>query len=195
MLTLPSDVITLLNAGRFSLRYLLRVDLPTGAEGIWNGTHDVEFDGVTYIKAGANLQLDPISGSSDLDADQLRVTLSGVLSAVNSLLDGVAWHQRAATVYMAFLTEAGTILHAMPTFSGFLDTLTIKDNVGGISTIEVVIESNNRELSRSYGRTRSDADQRSVDSDDGFFKYTTAANTDVQIAWGRKGPQYPVRPK
>lgn len=193
MLTLPSDVITLLNAGRFSLRHMLRVDLPGGAEGIWSGTHDVELDGVTYIKTAGNLQLDPISASSDLDADQLRVTLSGVLSSVTSLLDGVSWHQRPATVYLAFLSEDGNILHAMPTFSGFLDQLSIKDAVGGLSTIEVVIESNNRELSRSYGRVRGDADQRSVSADDGFFKYTTATNTDVQITWGRKGPQSPVR--
>jgi hypothetical protein len=195
MLTLPSDVITLLIGGRFSLRWMLRVDLPGGPEGIWSGTHDVTLDDVTYIKTAGNMQLDPISASSDLDADQLRVTLSGVLSSVNSLLDGVAWHQRPATVYLAFLAESGNILHAMPTFSGFLDTITIKDAAGDLSTIEAIIESNNRELSRSHARTRSDADQRSVSADDGFFKFTTAANTDVQIPWGRKGPQYPVRPK
>jgi len=195
MLTLPSDVVTLLNGGRFSLAYMLRVDLPDGPEGIWSGTHDVTLDDVTYIKAAGNIQLDPISGSSDLDADQLKVTLSGVLSAVTGMLEGVAWHQRPATVYLAFLNDNQSVLHAMPTFSGFLDVLTVKDNVGGVSTIEVVIESNNRELSRSYGRVRSDPDQRSVSADDGFFKYATAANTDVQIPWGRKGPQYPVRPK
>jgi hypothetical protein len=174
---------------------MLRIDLPDGPEGIWSGTHDVTLDDVTYIKTAGNMQLDPISGSSDLDADQLRVTLSGVLSSVTSLLEGVAWHQRAATVYLAFLGEDGNIIHAMPTFSGFLDTLVVRDAVDDVSTIEAIIESNNRELSRSYGRTRSDADQRSVSADDGFFKFTTAANTDVQIAWGRKGPQYPVRPK
>lgn len=193
MLTLPTEVINLLNAGRFSLRHMLRIDLPDGAEGIWSGTHDVTLDDVTYIKTAGNLELEPISASSDLDADQLRVTLSGVLSAVNSLLEGVAWHQRPATVYLAFLDEAGNVLHAMPTFSGFLDTLTVRDAVGDTSVIEAVIEGNNRELSRSYGRTRSDADQRSVSAGDGFFKYATAVNSDTDIVWGRKGPQRPVR--
>jgi hypothetical protein len=195
MLTLPSEVISLLNGGRYALGHMLRVDLPDGAEGLWTGAHNVTSDEVNYVKTAGSMAIDAIDASSDLDANELRVTLSGVLSSVRQVLDGFDWHQRAATVFLAFLDEAGNVMHAMPTFSGFLDKLSIADASDNVATIEALIESNNRELSRSYGRTRSDADQRSVSADDGFFKYTTAANTDVQIAWGRKGPQYPVRPK
>jgi|GEM_PF-2729306 len=195
MLTLPSEVTTLLNSVGFKLGWMLRVDLDAGAEGLWTGEYPVELDDVTYTATAGNMSIDPIDIAESLSVDQLKVTLSGLLSSVTTVLGGVAWHQRPATVYLAFLDGAGTVVHAMACFSGFLDTLNVQDKAGGLSTIEVVIESNNRELSRSYGRVRSDADQRSVDSGDGFFKYVTAANTDVSINWGRKGPQYPVRPK
>jgi len=195
MLTLPSQVIDLLNSGRFSLRWLVRFDLDGGAEGLWNDTYAVEVDSVTYNPTAGNMTLDALDVSSALDADQLRITLSGLQPSITSILGGVDWHQRPVTVYLAFLTDAGAILHYIPRFSGFLDSLVIQDSADGLATIEAMIESNNRELNRSSGRVRSDADQRSVSSGDGFFKYATAANTDVEIAWGRKGPQYPVRPK
>ena len=195
MLTIPSEVTTLLGSGRFSLRWMLRIDLDDGPQGLWTGEYNVTVDGVDYARTAGNMTVDPVDASSDLDADQLKVTLCGLQSAVTDVLGGVDWHQRPATVYLAFLDSAGAVVHALPSFSGFLDVLTIQDAAGGQATIEAVIESNNRELSRSYGRVRSDADQRSVDANDGFFKFATAANTDVEISWGKNGPQYPVRPK
>jgi hypothetical protein len=195
MLTIPSEVTTLLGSGGFTLRWMLRIDLDGGAEGLWTGDYDVTLDEVVYTGLAGNMTIDPVDASQSLAVDQLRVTLSGLLSAVTGALDGVGWHQRPATVYLAFLDSAGAVVHAMPCFSGFLDMLTVQDAADGLATIDAMIESNNRELSRSYGRTRSDPDQRTVDPDDGFFKYTTAANTNVDIVWGRRGPQYPVRPK
>lgn len=195
MLTLPSEIATLLNAGRYSMRSMLRVDLDAGAEGLWTGTYAVTLDEVVYAPTAGNMVIEPVEVSSGLDADQLKITISGLQTAVTSVLDGVAWHQRPATVYLAFLNDAETVVHAMPSFSGFLDVLTVQDAADANATIEAILESNNRELSRSYGRVRSDADQRSVSTGDGFFKYVTAANTDVEINWGRSGAQYPVRPK
>lgn len=195
MLTIPTQVADILAAGRFSLRWMLRIDLDGGPEGLWTGEYPVTFDGVTYAPTAGNMDIDPVDIAESLSVDQLRVMLSGLLPSINSVLGGVDWHQRPATIYLAFLDDAGGVVHAMASFSGFLDTIATQDQAGGTSTLEATIESNNRELSRSYGRVRSDADQRSVSASDGFFKYTTAANTDVSINWGRKGEQYPVRPK
>lgn len=195
MITLPTEVIDLLNSGRFALRWLVRFDLDGGSEGLWNDTYPITVESVTYAPTAGNMVLDALDASSSLDADQLRITLSGLQSSITSILGGVDWHQRPVTVYLAFMTDAGAVLHTIPRFSGFLDSIAIQDSEDGLATIEAVIESNNRELNRSSGRVRSDPDQRTVSATDGFFKYATAANTDVEIAWGRKGPQYPVRPK
>lgn len=195
MLALPAEVIALLNEGRFSLRWMVRFDIDFNPQGLWNDTYAVTFDGVTYQPTAGNMQLDPVSSSSDLDADQIKITLSGLLPAVTGILDGVDWHQRPVTVYLAFLNEAGEVLHVLPRFSGFMDAISIQDSTDGLSSIELMVESNNRELSRSSGRVRSDGDQRAVDPSDGFFKFATAASVDSQITWGRKGPQYPVKPR
>jgi hypothetical protein len=193
MLSLPDPVIALLNSGRFAIRHLLRVDLDTGSEGIWNGAYALEVESVTYAPLAGNLTVDTVPGSIDLDAERVEVRIAGLLPAVTDILDGVAWHQRPAVLSLAFMNDAGEAIHVMPRFSGFLDHLTISDAADGFSEIAVEIESNNRGLYRSSTRLRSDNDQRRVSSGDGFFKYATAAATDVSIPWGRKGAQYPVR--
>jgi len=195
MLTLPSEVIDLLNDGRFTIRHLLRVDLDEGSEGIWNGAYLLEVEEITYTPLAGNMAIDEVPGSIDLDAERVQVQLSGLLSAVTGLFEGVSWSQRPAVLSLAFLNDAGAVIHVLPRFSGFLDRMTISDAADGLCDVTVEIESNNRGLYRSSTRLRSDNDQRRVSASDGFFKYATAAATDTEIPWGRKGAQYPVKPK
>ena len=112
--------------------------------------------------------------------------------AVTTIIANEVWHQRPCTLFMAVMDGAGAAQHVMPMFSGFLDDIEISDSEGQATTVSLSIESNNRELSRSNGRTRSDSDQRRVSAGDGFFKHAANAATDSSIYWGRKGPQYPV---
>lgn len=195
MLSLPSDVITLLNSGRFRLRYLVRIDLASGSRGVWNGEYDVVLSGVTYEGLAGNLTIEEIPGSIGLDADRALVRISGLASEAHAMMDGNAWHQRPAVLSLAFLNDAGSVIHAVPRFSGFADRASVSDAADGTSEIAIEIESNNRGLYRSSQRSRSDSDQRRVSATDGFFKYATASAVDVQIPWGRKGDQYPVRPR
>lgn len=193
MLSLPSEVIDRLNSGRFSIRRMIRFDLDAGSEGIWNDTYTVlDEDEVNYAPLAGNMEFDPVPASSALAADFLRVRVSGLSPAVHDFIDGTAWHQRPATYFVAFLDEAGEIIHMIPRFSGFVDTAPVQDQADGTCVLTINIESNNRQLSRSSDCVRSDSDQRKRSATDGFYKYTGTANTDVQINWGRKGPQYPV---
>lgn len=195
MITLPGDVITLLNSGRFKIRYMLRAHLDDGVQGIWNGAYPLVISEVTYAPLAGNMVIPPIDSTTEMDAEVLEVRLSGLSPAVRDVLDGLGWHQRPAVLLLAFCNDAGSVTHAIPRFSGFMDSITITDAVDDTSEISLMIESNNRGLYRSSTRLASDADQRAVSANDGFFKYRAAANTDVQMYWGRKGEQYPVRPK
>lgn len=189
MLSLPSGVISALESGRFAVRIMARFDLTTGAVGIWNDTYDVSLGGVTYTALGPNLQLAPISSRSQLGSEQVELTASHVSPDVGSIIDGIDWAQQPATIFRAFLDDAGAVLHAQTFFSGFLDHVTIADAADDTATVRMLIESNNRELSRANGRLRSDNDQRLIGANDGFFKHAVASAVDSEIYWGRKGPQ------
>jgi hypothetical protein len=194
MLSIPSEIQTLVESGRFAVRLMIRVDLDDGPQGIWNDLYRVTVDDCTYVGIGGNLQTDAFSGSAALDVDNLDFQITGLSSEARSIIDNESWHQRPASVFIAFLDDAQAIQHTMVRYSGFLDSCQFTDQADGTSVLHVIIENSNRALDLSSGRVRSDADQRSVGgSTDGFAKYVAAANSNTEIYWGRKGPQSPVR--
>lgn len=194
MLSIPSNIQTLVESGRFAVRLMIRVDLDDGAQGLWNDNYNVTVGDCTYNGIGGNLQTDAFSGSAALDVDNLDFQITGLATEARTIIEDTDWHQRPASVLLAFLDDSGAVQHTMVRYSGFLDSCQFVDQSDGTSTLHVIIENNNRALDLSSGRMRSDADQRSVGgSTDGFAKYVAQANTDTDIYWGRKGPQSPVR--
>lgn len=194
MLSIPSEIQTLVESGRFAVRLMIRVDLDDGPQGIWNDLYSVTVDDCTYAGIGGNLQTDAFSGSANLDVDNLDFQITGLSSEARALVENTNWHQRPASVFIAFLDDAQAIQHTMVRYSGFLDSCQVVDQADGLSLIHVIIENSNRALDLATGRVRSDADQRSVGgSTDGFAKYVAAANSNTDIYWGRKGPHSPVR--
>ena len=194
MLSIPSDIQTLAESGRFTVRLLIQFDLDGGSVGLWNDNYDIIVDDVPFSGIGGNLQTDEFSGSASLDVDNLDFQITGLASEARAVVDNENWHQRPATVFIAFLNDAGEVIYTLPRYSGFLDSCQFVDQSDGTSILHVIIENNNRELDRSSGRIRSDSDQRSVGgSTDGFAKYVATANSNTDIYWGRKGPQSPVR--
>ncbi len=193
MLTLPSGVLDLLDEGRYAIRVMVKFDMDGGAHGLWNDTYTLSYSGVTYDPIAGNILFDGVPGHSELASENVKVTITNLLSAVAEVLSGEDWHQRPATLYISFMNDDGSVLHVEPFFSGFLDDASLSDAAGELNTLGLFIESNNRELNRATGRTRSDADQRRVAATDGFFKHAANANADTEIYWGRKGPQSPRR--
>jgi hypothetical protein len=191
MLAIPTEILALLEDGRFSVRLMIRFALPTGAVGLWNDTYPISHDGVTYSPLAGNMDMDPIPGASQLHADKVSVQISNLNEDIAGIVAQHQWHQCPVLIYMAFLDDAGLVKHLLVRFSGFLDAISISDRDTGASVINLAIESNNRELNRKGGRARSDSDQRQVLASDGFFKHTLTSNVNNNIYWGRKGPHSP----
>lgn len=193
MLSIPSEVETLIESGRFSLRWMIRFDLDSGSTGIWNDTYQITFEDVIYGPLAGNMTFDAIPGSSNLNADRLTVVVSNLSTAVVTIIAAEDWHQRPCVLMLAILNDAGIVQHVIPRFAGFLDEIEISDAADDLAKVTLAIESNFRELNRINGRTRSDSDQRRILLTDGFFKHAAAANADTNIYWGRKGPQKPPK--
>lgn len=186
MIVLPSNVLAMLDSGRIVVRKMLWVDLASGPAGVWNDTYDVTYSGVVYKGLAGNLDIDPIPGSTELNTDQVRITMTGLDPDALALVAPDEWYQRACVVYDAYLDDTGQIMHVEPAFAGFLDTVQIMDQAGEPATIELSAESTNRELDRAGGRKYSDNDQRLVGgATDGFLKHLTVSNADTDIYWGR----------
>lgn len=191
MLSIPSGIQELVDQGRFELRWMMRVDLDSGATGIWNDTFPLTHESVTYGPLAGNMDFDAIPGSGNLSSDRVQLTVTNLLPAVATIIATEDWHQRPATIYLAVLNDAGNAQYVTPRFSGFLDEIELSDATDDLVKITFTIESNNRELGRSSNAVRSDASQRRRNPTDGFFKHAAAANADTNITWGRNGTQKP----
>lgn len=191
MRTIPGPIAALLESGRFSIRYMVLFDLVSGLTGVWNDTYSLSYGGNTYAPLAGNMSISTLRASSDLDTDRVTVTITNLQNAASTIIANEVWHQRACTVFVAFLNDAGEVQHVEARFSGFLDHVEISDAANDLCTVTLSIESNSRELGRSNGDTRNDASQRRRSATDGFFKHTAYVAADASINWGRKGPQYP----
>lgn len=193
MKILPAEIQALLETGLLEIRYMLRMDLDAGATGVWSGEYTATVSGVTYSPLYGAMGLSDIPGSTGLSVDQLEVTVGGFTSAINTIINGTDWHQRPAAVFRAYLGLNGQIAYVEPVFAGFMDQVPVQSSDGETFTASLTIESNSRELDRTNGRMRSDADQRGVDSGDMFYSYTAAVAANPDIYWGRNGPSSPFK--
>lgn len=195
MRIISSEALAALDSGRFAVRCLLRVEADGGDLAIWDDVGSIVHGGVTYLGAAGRFTVAPVTSAQDGGARSVDVTLSGLdLDAANAV-DGAGWHQRPITITRAILaTDAPQVLHTMPVFAGFLDQMLRSERSGGVTTMIFRCESSSRELGRKGARTRSDADQRQRDPDDGFFKHTVNA-VQQQIQWGQSSQQAAPRKK
>lgn len=181
-----------LDTGRFTIRCLLSVhmDDPEDVFAIWDDVGDITIDGPTYKGAAGRFTVETSVSVKDLSIQNLDVALSGLDSEVTNLIDGAQWHQRPITITRAIVaTEAPTVLHLMPEFSGFLDQMFWRETQGGTSEMRFRAESASREFNLAGARTRASSDQRQRDASDGFFDFAASAIS-TQIDWGRT-PEMP----
>lgn len=195
MLTISNALAQLLEEGRANIAWLIRFDLDSGSTGLWTGEHTISVGGVSFAGISGNIEFDAVTSQSALATDQVSVRIGYLSSAVTTIVANEIWHQRPAYLIQAFIDDAGAVVDTITRFAGFLDDLELTDADGDTRVVTLTLESNNRELSRSTDRVRSDPDQRRVSSGDTFFAQAASSNANTQIYWGSKGAQEIPRKK
>lgn len=189
MRTISPEGQAALASGRFGRRVLVTFDMPEGVVGLWDDIYDISYGGVTYGRAAGAIRVGAFGSGGDNTARAVTVELSGLNPDIVSQVEGVAWHQRPITVREAILDADSQIVHVETMFAGFIDQLIRRDNPGkpgaaGLSSLQAVCESIQRELGRRGARSRTDTDQRQIDSTDGFLRHQ-AATANSELYWGR----------
>jgi hypothetical protein len=174
-----------------SVRVLLRLDLPEGTFGFAIGmAGNFVYESVTYVGAGRAVAIDEISGSTDFSVVPITAHLSAIPDSelTPDLLGSIfsyQWHQAPATLYNAYFNpETKALIFVERIARRRLDTLEMIETVGGpselVAQLQPVTLDNPGRGFMVYG----DADQRLIDSDDGFFAFAATAGTQT-ISWGR----------
>lgn len=153
---------------------------------VFGGYGEVEIDGEVYTGIGDRGLAQVTGGAIGGSEQNVTLTLSGVEPAAMELFDAAELMGAAAVIYRMIWDGSGTqLLDCRPYKRGRVDDITVEETIGGPSTIIIQVESAARGLGRNNGRMRSDADQRLIDPDDGFFKHCSYAG-EKQIYFGGK---------
>ena len=195
MRSIGAEALAAMQSGRFGKRTLVYFDIPGGGAGFWDDGYDIVHGGDTYYGLGGAMTVSPMSSGADFAARAVDVAISGLDTRLAAEVEALAWHQTPVVISEAIIAvDAPQILYVAVWFSGIFDQLVRSETVGGVAQVTAKCESIAREFGRKGARTQSDADQRQIDADDGFYTYAaTSGNTPIN--WGGRPEQPPPKKK
>jgi hypothetical protein len=137
---------------------------------MWTGVGDLVWNSHTYKGVGEFGSVSTIQEGSEVQADGIKLTLSGVPTdllneGLNEVMQG-----KLAQVYLGFLDNNGTLIDPIPLFIGLIDEPEI-DISTETAKITISVENRVSDLNRNRGNRYTDARQRARYPNDASLKY------------------------
>lgn len=155
---------------------------------LWGGYGPLTIAGEQFQPIGDRGLAQISGGSLGGAAQNVTLRLSGVQPEAVELLDTQEVSRAPTALYRLIFDGSGQQLLDAHVFTrGRLDPIKVQDTIGEAAEISTSIESAARGLGRRGGRIRSNADQRLIKADDGFFKNVAYAG-EKTLYWGGQRP-------
>ena len=163
---------------------LVQCAFDSGNLNLWSGIGDLTVDSIDYVGAGSLLSIGEISETSELSANGLTVTLSGVTSPLITKARDEDYQGRELKVLLGAMDASnGVIDDPIVVFSGFMDTMTINEG-GETATIIVTVENRLIEFEKTRVRRYTAEDQKIDYPNDKGLEFV-AEMAEKEIIWGR----------
>lgn len=155
---------------------------------VWSGWSEISLGGNLFQPIGDRGLVQIAGGALGGSAQGITMSLSGIEPEVLELLDADEVAQAPAALWrLIFAGDGVNLLDAQVWQRGRLDEMVAEEEIGGQAMLQAALETAARGLGRSGGRMRSDADQRLIKPDDGFFKNIAYAG-EKTLYWGGRKP-------
>lgn len=155
---------------------------------VWTGHGPLTFDGRTFDPIGDRGLVQVAGGALGGSAQGITLTLSGIDPETMALISGDEVQGAPTTLWrLIFSGDGETLLDFHVWSRGRLDQLIREEQIGGTATLSAMLETAARGLGQSGARQRSDADQRLVKANDGFFRNVAFAG-EKTLYWGGRRP-------
>tara|TARA_R110002153_G_scaffold134623_2_gene284038 strand:+ start:231 stop:788 length:558 start_codon:yes stop_codon:yes gene_type:complete len=149
----------------------------------WTGYGDITFGGNTYIGSGDIINVSPTQETSEIKANGIQVTLSGLPTELISAALSDPYQGRTAKIFFGVLdTDGNVIADPYMMFRGSMDLMTIEDS-GDSASIQLTAESRLIDLDRARERRFTSEDQKIDYPNDKGLEFITSLQ-DKQIIWG-----------
>jgi len=164
---------------------LVQCAFDSGNLNLWNGIGDLTVNSVDYVGTGRLLQIGDIQETTQLSANGITVSLSGILPSLIEKARDENYQGRELKVLLGAMDATNSVI-SNPTviFSGFMDTMTINEG-GETSSIQVTVENRLIEFERSRARRYTAEDQKIDYPNDKGLEFV-AEMAEKEIVWGRR---------
>ena len=163
---------------------LVQCAFDSGNLNLWNGIGTLTVSSVDYVGAGTLLSIGEIAESSELQANGLTVTLSGITDPLLAKARDEDYQGRELKVLLGAMDASnGVITSPVVIFSGFMDTMVINDS-SETATIQVAVENRLIEFERTRVRRYTAEDQKIDYPNDKGLEFV-AEMAEKEIVWGR----------
>lgn len=162
--------------------FAVHMAFDSGDVRFWSGIGEATIDGDTYLGAGNVLQISNVEETGEIAARGITITGAGLNSSIISTALSENYQNRAITVYIGSITEAG-VTDTYVLFRGRMDTMTIEES-GETCNVAIAAENRLVDLERPRIRRYTNEDQKSLYSGDLALEFVDDLQ-DKAIEWGR----------
>lgn len=165
---------------------LVQCAFDSGNLNLWNGVGNLTVSSVDYVGAGTLLAIGEISETSELQANGITVTLSGITDPLLAKARDEDYQGRELKVLLGAMDASnGVISTPVNVFSGFMDTMVINDS-SETATIQIAVENRLIGFERTRVRRYTAEDQLIDFPNDKGLEFV-ADMAEKEIVWGRSG--------
>lgn len=181
--TLTAGVQAAIASAQMTTLMFVELNFASGYLRLTTAGHDVAWNGYTWTGVGLLGAVDAISEDAALQANGIRLTLSGVDSAIIAIALQEAYQGRAAKIWLAFVSDVGAIIaDPLLVFVGRMDTMQVED--GEMATVILNLENELAAWDRPKIRRFTDADQQAEYPGDLGCQFVSEA-AQRTVSWGR----------
>ena len=167
--------------------FLVQMAFPSANLNMWSGIGDLTVDSVDYVGAGNLLSVSDVSESTEVRANGVRLSLSGVSSALITKARDEDYQGRELKILLGAMDASNSVIaDPVVMFSGFMDTMTIND-AGETAVISVTAENRLIEFEKTRVRRYTAEDQKIDYPNDKGLEFV-AEMAEKEIVWGRGTP-------
>ena len=133
MRDLPTEMLTALDTGKVEPFMAIEInytDAPSETVRLCSRPYSLTFGGHTWAAAGALMNISKITETSELKAEKLAITLSGIPSDVVSHTTTSSWQGRPLKIYFGLLIGAAKTPFIKSIAGGRLDNMSIRYSAG-----------------------------------------------------------------
>ncbi len=165
---------------------LVQCAFDSGNLNLWNGVGNLTVSSVDYVGAGTLLNIGEITETSELQANGITVTLSGITDPLLAKARDEDYQGRELKVLLGAMDASNGVISApVNVFSGFMDTMVINDS-SETATIQIAVENRLIGFERTRVRRYTAEDQLIDFPNDKGLEFV-ADMAEKEIVWGRSG--------